>query len=117
MKIIYIAGPFRAPTSWEIEQNVRKAEEIAFKVIQEGAMPLCPHANTRFFHGSAESDFFIQGYLEILHRCDAIMMIAGYSISEGSIIELKKAKKLGMPIFMEYEWGVFIDWLKEKSND
>lgn len=28
MKVIYVAGPFRAPNSWEIEQNIRRAEAL-----------------------------------------------------------------------------------------
>jgi len=26
MKIVYVAGPFRAPTSWGIAENIRAAE-------------------------------------------------------------------------------------------
>lgn len=29
MKLLYIAGPFRGANSWEMEQNIRRAEEVA----------------------------------------------------------------------------------------
>ena len=32
MKVGYIAGPFRGPNSWEIENNIRRAETLALEV-------------------------------------------------------------------------------------
>jgi hypothetical protein len=48
MKFGYIIGPFRAPTVWQVEQNIRIAEELGFEVAQLGVFPIIPHANTRF---------------------------------------------------------------------
>lgn len=53
MKVIYIAGPFRGPDSWAIEQNVRAAEALALEVWRMGAVAYCPHAMTRFYQGAA----------------------------------------------------------------
>ena len=55
MKLVYIAGPFRAPTPWGIEENVRHAERHAFEIAKLGAMPVCPHANTRHFDGHGDA--------------------------------------------------------------
>lgn len=84
MKVIYIAGPFRAPTPWLVEQNVRRVEEWGLKVAELGAMPLMPHANTRFFNGLLTDQFWIDGTLELLKRCDACFLIPGWEKSTGA---------------------------------
>lgn len=30
MKKIYIAGPYRGSNAWDVEQNIRMAEELGF---------------------------------------------------------------------------------------
>jgi len=32
MRVVYIAGPYRAPNAWEIEENIRRAERIALHI-------------------------------------------------------------------------------------
>ena len=61
MKLGYIIGPFRAPTAWEIEQNVRNAERLGLEVAKLGAFPIIPHAITRFFHGLLSDEFWLEG--------------------------------------------------------
>lgn len=99
MKVIYVAGPFRAPTAWEIEQNIRRAEEVGLEVIRLGAFVIIPHANTRYFHGSAPDQFFLDGTMELLRRCDAVVLIPGWERSEGSKGEKAEAERLGRPVF------------------
>jgi len=99
VKIVYICGPFRAPTPWAVEQNVRRAEAIALEVAERGAMPLCPHTNTRFFNGLLSDQFWIEGTAELLRRCDAIFRLQGWFRSEGSKGETLLAAELGIPIF------------------
>ena len=66
MKVIYVAGKFRGHNAWEIEQNIRKAEEVALQIWQNGAACICPHANTRFFDGVLPDKTFLDGDLDIL---------------------------------------------------
>ena len=98
MKLVYIAGPFRAPTAWEIERNVREAEDLGFAVIKLGAMPIIPHANTRYFHGSVPDSFFIEGTLELLKRSDILLAMPRWQESEGATGELIWARRRGMPV-------------------
>ena len=60
MKVVYIAGPFRGPNAWEIEQNIRRAESLALEVWRAGAAALCPYTNTRFFQGAAPDDVWLR---------------------------------------------------------
>lgn len=110
MRVIYIAGPFRGPDSWIIENNIRRAEELSLEVDKLGAMALCPHTNTRFFQGALPDAFWLEGTLELLRRCDATMMVAGWERSVGARGEKAEAERLGMPVFFnlqDLEW-----WLK-----
>lgn len=112
--VVYIAGPFRAPTPWDLEQNIRRAEEVALEVARAGAMPLCPHANTRFFNGQCTDEFWLNGTMELLRRCDALVTVDGWSQSEGSISEVNYSRSVSMPIFHGTE-GLEV-WVKEFSN-
>jgi len=101
MKVIYVAGPFRAKNAWEIECNVRRAEDAAALLVMEfGLMPLIPHANTRFFHGMGSDDsFWLEGTLEMMRRCDAVYMLDGWEASSGSCGEKAEAERLGIRVF------------------
>jgi hypothetical protein len=103
MKVIYIAGPFRAPNSWEIEQNIRRAEAAALEVWRLGAVALCPHTNTRFFQGAAPDEVWLAGGLELVRRSDAIYVIGGamgIRASAGTRAEIDEADRLRLPVFM-----------------
>jgi hypothetical protein len=99
MKVVYVAGPFTGKSSWDIEGNVRRAEGLALEVAKLGAMPLCPHTNTRFFHGTITNEFWYDGTLELMRRADAIILIEGWQGSHGTGRELEEAKKKGIPVF------------------
>lgn len=99
MKIVYVAGPYTANNAWAIEQNVRNAELAGLYVVECDAMPIIPHANTRFFHGLKTPDFWYEGTLELLRRSDAILLFTGYEKSRGAMEEHREAVDLGLQIF------------------
>lgn len=110
MRVIYIAGRFRGPDAWAIENNVRRAEEIGFEVAKLGAMPLIPHSNTRFFHGALPDSFWLEGTLELLRRCDAVMTVPGWTESVGAMGEIAEARNRDMEIF--HDLSALDHWLK-----
>ncbi len=110
MKVIYIAGAFRAANAWEIEQNIRRAEGWALSVWRCGAVAVCPHTNTRFFQGAAPDDVWLKGYLELVRRCDAVLAVQGWENSSGSRREIALAAELGKPVF--YSVGSLDTWLQ-----
>jgi nucleoside 2-deoxyribosyltransferase len=125
MKVIYIAGPFRADNAWEIEQNIRRAECLALEVWKAGAAAICPHTNTRFFQGVALDEVWLKGDIEIMRRCDAVLLTANWEISSGARAERKEAKALGIPVFAckptshgfrELPPMEFLDWLTFGEN-
>jgi hypothetical protein len=98
-KIVYIAGPFRGPSAWHIAENVRNAERLALDVWRAGAAALCPHLNTANFQGAAPDDLWLRGDLELLSRCDAVLLAPGWERSEGARAEYQHARSLGLPVF------------------
>lgn len=104
MLVCYIAGPYKAKDNWGIERNVRAAEELSLRVWTElGAAAVCPHANTRFFQGTAPDKLWLDGDLAILAKCDAILLVPGYQNSEGTLAEIKEAHRLNIPVFQRLE--------------
>lgn len=99
MKLVYVAGAFRAQTPWQVEFNVRKAEGVALQVAVAGAVPVCPHTMYRFFDKSLPDSFWLGATLELLRKCDAIIMVHGWKDSNGACAERKEAESLGIPIF------------------
>jgi hypothetical protein len=99
VKVVYIAGPFRGPNTWEIEQNIRRAEALALEVWRLGAACICPHTNTRFYQGAAPDNIWLEGDLEIVRRCDAVLMTPDWQRSSGARGEYDLAFSLEIPIF------------------
>lgn len=99
MKLVYIAGPYRGPNAWAIEQNIRRAEDVAAQVWKAGLAALCPHANSRHMDGVTTDENFLAGTLEMLRRCDAVVLIPGWGTSVGTRIEREEAIRRGIPVF------------------
>jgi hypothetical protein len=103
LKLIYVAGPFRGPNNWEIECNIRRAEELALEVWRRGFATICPHTNTRFFQGAADDSVWLDGDIEMLKRCDGIIMTPDWQRSSGARAEHQVAQQEGIPIFYTLE--------------
>lgn len=99
MKVVYVAGPFRAPNSWELERNIRRAEELALEVWRAGFACICPHTNTRFYQGAAPDEVWLDGDLEILRRCDAVLLTQNWQQSSGTRAEVADATLNKIPVF------------------
>lgn len=103
MKIIYVAGPFRAKTAFEIAENTREAERLGLEVSKLGAMPMIPHANTALFHDQGDERFWLDGTLELMRRCDAVIFTSRWKESEGARGERDDAQTRGLPQFFSVD--------------
>jgi len=101
LKLVYIAGPFSAPTREGVEANIRRAEALAIEVAKLGAMPVCPHTNTGHpdFEKAQDYEFWIAGTLKLLRRCDAVIFVDGWVDSPGSVCEFRDAHERKQPVF------------------
>lgn len=114
MKLGYIIGPFRAPTLWEIANNVRNAETLGLEVAKLGAFPIIPHANTFLFHGQLTDEFWLGGTSVLLSRADFAITVGAiqkpWRQSTGSVAEVALAKECNIPMFHHlHQLGI---WLK-----
>jgi hypothetical protein len=82
-----------------MEKNIRVAEELALEIWRLGAAAICPHANTRFFQDELPDHVWLDGDLEIVKRCDALMMTPDWQRSKGAIQEKTMAHEFGIPVF------------------
>ena len=97
--VVYIAGKFTGKNGWEVAENVRAAERVGFAVAKMGLMPLIPHANTCHFFGTLSEEFWYGGTLELLRRCDAVVLVPGWRDSAGARVERDEAVLRGLPVF------------------
>lgn len=115
IKLVFVAGPYNAPTHWGIECNIRHAMELGARVVQCGGYPVIPHANTAHFGGLAPEQFYYDGTLEQLRRCDAILLAENWDESVGARRECQTAVELGMPAFyaaLESDWEQLAQWVR-----
>jgi hypothetical protein len=117
MLMVYVAGPFSAPTREGVELNIRKAVAVGLDVAKIGAFPVIPHANTAHpdFEKLQPYTFWIDGTLELMRRCDAVLMVPGWESSKGATKERLEALAMFKPVFLDF--GEFADWFKRMPSD
>jgi hypothetical protein len=113
MKLVFIAGKFAGANAWQIACNVHEAEAVALRVAELGGMPVVPHSLGRSIFGTLPEAFWRAGCLELLGRCDGILLLPSWSGSDGSSAQARHAEKLGLR-----RWGIghlkspsFVRWL------
>ena len=119
MRIVYVAGPFRAETQRQREMNARLAEDVALMVWEAGALAICPHRNSGQFYGAIPEDVVIEGYRELVGRCDALVLCLSdvqCDMSRGVAAEVSAARKTGVLTFAyPDQWFTFVKWLEESK--
>lgn len=102
-RVVYVAGPYRAPYEYQVMENILAARNVAAEIWKMGGVALCPHLNTMLMGGIVEDDAFLSGCLELLWRCDAVLMIGEWGTSTGSMLERDQAIRMGIPVFYDLE--------------
>lgn len=103
MKLIYVAGRYRAKTASEMLDNIRRAEAVAKSVWRIGHAAICPHLNSAFFDGVAPDEHFLAGTMMMLAKCDGVVLVEGWESSEGAVAEVFYAKENEIPVFTDVE--------------
>lgn len=99
MKACYIAGPYRAPTPYAVERNIRAAEAMILPVADLGLVPVVPHLMFRSHDGALPDAWFLAATLEIMRRCDAVLLLPTWQESSGAMAERNEAIRIGLPVF------------------
>ena len=113
MKVVYLAGPYRAESEFGVHRNIHDAELIAIEVWRMGAACICPHKNTAYFGGSLPDSTWLEGDLELVRRSDAVLLLADWESSSGARAEKSLAGQLGIPVLYDLS-GLGI-WLIERG--
>lgn len=113
LPVVYIAGPYRAPTPRKILANIWAAQEAALAVWRAGAVAICPHSNCYLFDSEAPDDVWMDGDLELLRRSDAILLVTGWEASVGATREQQLAVELGLPIFYDTGSYALQSWIEQ----
>jgi len=114
IKLIYVAGPYRARLPSEVEINIHNAWRLGVEVAKLGAMPVIPHANSAHMDGLQSDDFWLEATLELMRRCDAVILTPNWERSFGARGEVDEAKRCGIPIF--YGLATLECWLREQKG-
>lgn len=112
MKVFYIAGPYRADTERGVVENIRAAESVSIEVWEAGHIALCPHLNSRLMGGICDDEVFLDGAIELMKRCDAVVLVPGWGKSKGTIAEIEIAIKSNMPIYLRYDKFSYAEYNK-----
>lgn len=111
LKLCYIAGKFRGDTPYDVFQNICVAERRGLDAAYHGVYPVIPHTMTQHFDKLLTDDFWLQGTLEMLRRCDAVLTVDNWMESVGAQAEVMEAQRLRMPVF--HSLRALDDWLQE----
>jgi hypothetical protein len=103
--VVYVAGPFSAPTRAGMDANIAKAVALGIEVARVGAYPVIPHANTAHpaFEQIQPYQFWIDGTMALLRCCDAVIMVEGWAKSSGARGERNDAIARDVPVFVDVE--------------
>jgi hypothetical protein len=104
------------------ERNVHRAREVGVMLARLGAYPVIPHSNTAHFDGEAPDELWLAGTLELMRRCDGVVLVGAWTKSSGALAERAEAERLGLPVcdfaFLEanLQWSSVFDFLDEVRN-
>ena len=90
--VVCISGKYDGKTQEIIKQNIEVARMVAVELWKMGYAVVCPHLNT----GGMDNEgvpykMLVKGYIEILTRCDAIILLPGWKDSKGAVAERQAA--------------------------
>jgi hypothetical protein len=113
--LVYIAGPYTAPTDEGIRENIESAWEVGYSVASLEAMPVVPHMNTAHMDDLHDQEWWLAATMELLMRCDAIYMMDNWRESRGATAERARAEQLGIPVFESFD--TLATWIEEVQSD
>lgn len=117
--LLYVAGPYRSPKMDGVFENIYRARSVAKKLWAMGAAVLTPHMNTAFLDGAVaegDDDVWLEGDLEMLRRCDALVLVPGWEASKGTAAERAFALAHDLPVFEAHEEAAIREFIVTHSS-
>lgn len=99
MILVYVAGPYSAPTPEGVEENCRRAREVGVELSRCGRniFPVIPHQGREIEH-IGDYVYWCDATLELMRRCDVVFAMSGWEESRGARGEVAEAERLGIPV-------------------
>jgi len=106
--VLYICGPYSGPDTKVVTNHIMTARTHAIEAWRKGWTVFCPHLNTAHFERcipEIEHSVWVGADLDIISRLDpdAILLLPGWSGSQGSLREHRLASELGIKILGPYK--------------
>ena len=102
MPAVYIAGPYRSHTQQGVDLHIQSARHVGLLACRKGWSVVIPHSNTSHLDLCAPDlgdAFWLAATMELMRRCDAVVLCPGWERSTGTMAEIEEAKRLGIPVF------------------
>lgn len=106
MKLVYITGPYMGDNYHQTEGYITYAREWAEKVARAGHAFYCPHLNAAHFDAIAPDVpkyFWREMNLDILRRCDALLLVPGWDNDEVTQRDVHYAEGWGIPVVVDID--------------
>jgi hypothetical protein len=104
--LVYVGGKYRGKTVFHVIWNILKARKVSMWLWRHQISNICPHTNSALIDYGMDKvpdDFILPAYLDILKRCDAMVLVSGWSDSVGTLAEIELATKMNIPIYYDPE--------------
>lgn len=115
MKLLYIAGPYRSETPEGIKANITMAQHVGARAADRGWTPMVPHNMSAGLELLGD-EFWLDATMELLKRCDAVLLVPGYQESAGTMAEIEEAVSRGMSIFEMHDLPEFSSWVDPEKD-
>ena len=91
--VVYVSGKYSGKTDEEAKLNIQKAKEAGQKLWELGYTAVVPHLNTFGFDNESKCRYndYVNGDLELLKRCNCLLMLDNWSDSTKARIERLEA--------------------------
>lgn len=95
--VIYLAGKYRG----NVKQNIADSRKVAIELWELGYNVICPHLNTANFEEDCmvANERYLEGDLDIVSRCDAVVVLPNSESSTGTQGEIIYAQSWGIPVY------------------
>lgn len=119
--VVYVAGPYCAPTEWKLRKNIEKSADKAMEIWklnrsgEKRVVPVVPCMNSAFFGGEIPDSTILDVYLAVLLRCDAMTVSDGWENSRGTLVEIRFAEESNIPVL--YSVRELGEWMDSKDRE
>lgn len=114
MKRIYVAGPYSADNVLDVLRNIGRGEDICTRLFDLGFAPYDPWHDRKYVMNNPNGNFTVHKFqdnsMEWLEVSDAVLLVEGWESSKGTLVEIERAKELGIPVF--YNVYELLVWAK-----